>query len=130
AILARSVTDGVGNQVLLQPHVPHERLVGFYCCADAPIWPKQETMASLEAASSRCPLVLSDSEVSRERTAGGNGFACATTRELEAALRRLCLDERLREDMGRAGAAFVRERFSWRAIAERFLNVGLEDSPN
>jgi len=112
------------TRVIWHRHVSHDELPAFFSAADIAVWPSQETMGALEAAACGCPLILPDSAVGRERTAGGNGLTCGSAEDLEAALARLVEDGHLRETMGRRGAQFVRERFDWRVIARSFAELG------
>ena len=125
SIRDKALKDGVENRVLWHEHVSHDELPAFYSAADVAIWPYQETMSALEAAACGLPIILRNSEIARERTSQGNGFACATVEEQKLALGRLIADSALRKEMGEKGAKFMRERFCWRKIAEQFIEVAL-----
>jgi glycosyltransferase involved in cell wall biosynthesis len=121
----RALNDGVGNRVLWHSHVDHSELPAFFSAADVAIWPYQETMSILQAAACGLPVILRNSDIAREYTAGGNGFACATIEEQKIALGQLIDNSALRKEMGEKGVKYMRERFCWRKIAEQFIEVAL-----
>lgn len=125
-IQEQSREDGIEDKIVWCGHVSHEELAGYYSAADLAIWPLQETMAAIEAASASLPLILRNSKVSRERTAGGNGLNCETIDDLKAAVGTLSRDRSLCRDMGERGARYVREHFDWKVLAQRFVDVALE----
>ncbi len=124
-IREKAKEDGVSDKVLWHGHVAHHELPAFYSAADVAIWPFQETMSALEASACSVPIILRNSLIAKERTAGGNGFACATIEEQKEALGRLIVNPALRWEMGRKGARYMRENFSWERIAKRFIEVAL-----
>lgn len=109
------------DQIRFHTHVPHTELAALFAAADIAVWPWQETMTALQAASAGVPIILRDSEVGREWTEAGNGLTWSTSAELVEAITQLASDSGSRIEMGRRGAAFVRERFDWRLAAEAFL---------
>lgn len=121
----RALNDGVDNRVLWHNHVDHDELPAFYSAADVAIWPYQETMSALEASACGLPIILRNSDIARERVAGGNGFACATIEEQKIALGQLIDNSALRKEMGEKGVKYMQEKFCWRKIAEQFIEVAL-----
>ena len=54
---------------------------------------------------------------------GQNGFVCATSAEWEASLRQLLADASLRQRLGTAARATIKQRYSVRANTSNFLNL-------
>jgi phosphatidylinositol alpha-1,6-mannosyltransferase len=80
----------------------------------------------LEAAASGLPVVAGDSGGAPETVAPGNsGFVIGDSVALVDALRVLVTDSELRQRMGAAGSRRATERYSWPAVADRFMG-GIE----
>jgi phosphatidyl-myo-inositol dimannoside synthase len=74
----------------------------------------------LEAANAGLPIVVGDSGGARETLIDGRtGFIVGSQQTLRSALARLVDDPLLRRRFGREGRCFVRERYSWPAVAAR-----------
>jgi D-inositol-3-phosphate glycosyltransferase len=118
--------DGVEHQVIWHAHIPHEELPHFFSAADVAIWPFQETMAALEAASCSLPIILRDSQIAREYTDNENGFACPSLNDQKFALGELIGKPSLCRHMGNKGTELTANRYDWRIIARLFINVHVE----
>lgn len=115
--------DGVNGRVHWAPHVPRADLAGVYSSGDVGVWPKQETIGALEAASCGLPLVLPDTPIGRDYAGAGNGIVCGSVEELAEALATLHHEPERRTAMGSRGAVFVRESRSWHAMADAFTQI-------
>jgi glycosyltransferase involved in cell wall biosynthesis len=119
----RAELQSLTNQVLWHNHVPHEELPGFFSAADIAVW-LLPSLGTLEASACGLPVVLLDSGVARERTAGANGITCKSSEDLEKTIAMLVANGQLRADMGERGARFIREQFDWKKISEAFTKLG------
>lgn len=97
-----------------------QRLLGdYYRMADVAVWPTQESMSMLDAASAGLPVVASDRIGESERIAGnGAVYREGDAGELAHVLLGMASAEH-RALLGRAGRAKVLEKFSWSVIAGR-----------
>jgi glycosyltransferase involved in cell wall biosynthesis len=103
------------------PFVSFRDLPAYYQAADIGVWPKQESTSQLDAAACGLPIVISDRVTATERVEGnGLVYREGDQADLRRALLNLSNGER-RQQFGMAGAAKMRQRFSWRLIAERRL---------
>ncbi len=111
-------------------------IVGAVAHVDVPLWlnrldiycapSRQESfgVAVIEASACGLPVVVSDvgglPEVVRD---GETGIVvgCEDVAALQAALKRLVLDESLRRSMGLAGRSLVERRFAWDVCVDRML---------
>jgi glycosyltransferase involved in cell wall biosynthesis len=113
------------------PSVPHPELPGAYAAADIAIWPRQESMALLEAMSSALPVVVSDRSGYATLVEGGPGavFAHDDETSLAGVLRGL-FDPKRRATLGAAGRALTQRDYSWQRSAERYLETYGEAAPS
>jgi glycosyltransferase involved in cell wall biosynthesis len=104
---------------VIRPFVPFRDLPPYYLAADVGVWPKQESTSQLDAAASGLPLVISNRTDVPERI-DGNGLTYEENDDADLAARLESLrDPELRRRMGQIGSVRIRERFSWRVLAEK-----------
>ena len=108
--------------------LPHEGLAGAYAAADVLLHPGEHEsfgFVVLEAWAAGKPVVAS-------RTCGAvasvvrdnvDGLLCSRAEEYAAALRRLLSDRPFAAMLGARGRARALERYSWRAVTDRVLDV-------
>ncbi len=99
------------------PFMKYTQLADYYRAADIAVWPRQESMSMLDAASSGLPIVVSHTMGEMERV-HGNGlmFEEDDVPSLVAALRSLA-DARRRQALGAAGREKMLRAFSWMGYA-------------
>jgi glycosyltransferase involved in cell wall biosynthesis len=99
------------------PFQPISSLGRYFRAADVGVWPTQESTSMLDAAACGLPVVVNHTLLARERVEGnGLTYRLNELDDLVLTLRRL-QDPALRRQLGDAGAAKMRERFSWDSIA-------------
>jgi len=103
------------------PFVQYIDLPMYYRASDIAIWPTQESMSMLDAASCGIPLVVSNRVGDLERVVGSG----ATYREGDvgalAEVLRSLYDEKLRRELGIRGREKMVEKYSWIRIAKDLL---------
>jgi glycosyltransferase involved in cell wall biosynthesis len=127
------VGDGVqANEIrshtgsVLVPFVPHRELPRYYRAADIAVWPTQESMSMLDAASCGIPIVASDRIGEPERVVGnGRLYREGSVEDLARSLEELH-SEPVRQELGRAGRAKMVEKHSWLRVASEFLEEYLQ----
>lgn len=103
------------------PFMRHAELADLYRAADIAVWPRQESMSMLDAASSGLPLVVADS-IGESKRVHGNGVTYPEN-DLEGlvlALQSLSSSEQ-RKRLGAAGRDKMIRYFSWDAVARRYV---------
>jgi glycosyltransferase involved in cell wall biosynthesis len=102
---------------VVHPFVAARDLPALYQAAEIGVWPRQESTSQLDAAACGLPIVISDRVHVTERVEG-NGLTHreGDVEDLAARLNALSEGDR-RNQLGRAGARKMRERFSWLGIA-------------
>lgn len=103
------------------PFMRHADLAAYYRVADIAVWPTQESMSMLDAASSGLPLVVSNRIGERERVTGNGEMyeQDSMTSLITDALRRLA-DAEVRRAYGAEGRRKMLEGFSWMRSARSF----------
>ncbi len=120
---------GLSRRVDFAGVVAHEELPRWYQQASAFVLPSYGDacpQTAIEAMACGLPVVATrDSGVSHYVEHGVSGFlvAARSAEALEAPLRELIGDPELRRRMGSASAAKVRAEFTWRSMAERFVDL-------
>ena len=102
------------------PFMRHAQLADLYRAVDIAVWPRQESMSMLDAASCGLPLVVSDS-IGESKRIQGNGITY-TDNDLTAlvdALQILARDDQ-RQLLGQVGRKKMVDQFSWEAVARRY----------
>jgi glycosyltransferase involved in cell wall biosynthesis len=101
--------------------VPNEQLPRYYSMADVGVWPKQSSIAMIEAMSMGLPIIISNDSGVLERTdEGKSGLSYRADDFLDLSRKmEIMLDEKRREQMSLA-ARCVAERSDWDKISELF----------
>ena len=127
-------TSRLGRGVTTLPPVPHSEVAGFYAAADVVVYPRLSTRATelvtplkpLEAMAMAKAIVASDVGGLRELFSDGDAarlFPAGSAAALGEAIGALITNEPLRRQLGEAARQTARERFDWRMISERYLEV-------
>jgi glycosyltransferase involved in cell wall biosynthesis len=106
-----------GN-VTIRPFMSHGSLSAHYRAADIGIWPRQESMSMIDAASSGVPLIVSDRIGEPERVRGnGRMYEENNVESLIEALRHFGSGVE-RQTCGEVGRKKMLASFSWKNFAE------------
>jgi len=106
---------------VVHPFVPFRDLPPYYQAADIGVWPRQESTSQLDAVACGLPIVVSDRIAVTDRITGnGLVYREGDCQNLAHTLLTL-VDEQRRREMGSAGAARMRQQFSWQRIAQHRL---------
>ncbi len=113
------------NLLLQIGMVANAELPKYFSAADVGVWPRECAITIFEAMSCSLPVVVSDLPAAAERVAWGNGLVYkeGDVKDLCRAMKQLAIDESLRKEMGQRGRKVVEEQFSWKVIAQRFLEI-------
>lgn len=102
--------------------IPYYDLPKYYRASDIGVWPTQESTSMLDAASCGLPIVVSNGIGTPDRI-GGNGAFYEQNDVVDLSNVLNCLgSERLRHEMGQIGRVKMLRNYSWRHIAEEYLN--------
>lgn len=116
--------NGFDNRVIWHGGVDNKELYRFYCAADVGVWPLQESMTMLEAASCQLPIIVRNCSSLTERISNANGFGYmeGKTEDLARYMQTLLLDKELRKRMGRNGRELIEKTLTWEIIAKRYAD--------
>jgi glycosyltransferase involved in cell wall biosynthesis len=123
------VGDGMQERTLrsysssiVVPFVPYRELAGYYRAADIGVWPTQESMSMLDAASCGIPIVASDRIGAPDRVSGNGRLYCeGRAEDLARVLEQLGPAE-VRLELGHAARTKMVEKHSWLLTASHHLN--------
>lgn len=100
------------------PFMTHATLAQHYRAADVGVWPRQESMSMIDAASSGLPLVVSD-RIGEPARVQGNGKMYAENDAADLAeVLRTFVDPAERERLGAEGRRKMEAGFSWSSFAQ------------
>jgi glycosyltransferase involved in cell wall biosynthesis len=115
-------SKGLSDKFTWVDAVQNDRLYRYYSAADISVWPFGASIGMREAMACSLPIIIGADSSVTELVEGNNGllFSEGDAADLAAQIEKL-LDTGLRKKMGAAGRRLVEERFSWRVIAQQFL---------
>lgn len=112
------------GHVIWEDFVENEQLFEFYSAADVGVWPLQESMTMLEAASCSLPIIVRNSLSIEDRIGNNNGFGYdGSVENLSHYMQMLMVNKRLRTQMGRNGRQLIKENMNWDKIAEIYTRL-------
>lgn len=116
-------TLNLAEQVIWHPSVPPAELANFFNAADMAIWPAGHSISFLEAMACALPLIVADTDKTREEVSFGNGltFAPGAAEDLAAQIDRLLSDQKLRSAYGDNSRIAATTYYSWQVINEQFM---------
>ena len=118
---------GLEDEVVMTGELGDEELVRCYLDSDIfVLFSKYEAfgLVFFEALASGLPVLTHDVGANRELLISGSVVVPSfDTRAAVAGLVRLVNDERWRRDLGAEGREYARSGFSWRSVAQRYLEL-------
>jgi glycosyltransferase involved in cell wall biosynthesis len=106
---------------IVVPFIPYVDLPKYYRGADIGVWPTQESLSMLDAASCGIPVVVSNQIGELERVEGsGKVYKEGSVEELISVLRSLFPQE-IRSKLGEFGRDKMVKKYSWLRVAEKLL---------
>lgn len=133
-IEAHAEAIGAGDAVVLTGRVPHEEVLDHYALVDVFVVPRVDEQAArlvtplkpFEAMAAGLPVLVSDLPALMEITGDGErgeSFTAGDPEALTRALVRLAGDPERRDELARAGRAWVESERSWTANGERYREI-------
>ena len=89
------------------------------------VWLRECVITIFEAISCSLAVIVSDLPAAAERVAWKNGliYEEGDVKALSRAMKQLLMNEDLRKELRQRGREIVEEKFSWKVIAQRFLEL-------
>jgi glycosyltransferase involved in cell wall biosynthesis len=106
------------------PQVPNTELYRFYSMSDFAVFPRHNTLSSLDAQACKLPVIMESDLTNDERLKyGGLTFESENLQSLANSIKRLIQDQGLRERLGTAGFNYVKGKYNY---IEIIRNMELE----
>jgi glycosyltransferase involved in cell wall biosynthesis len=113
--------ESLKNTIVL-PFMKHIDLAKYYQLADIAIWPCQESLSMLDAASTEIPIIVSNKIGETERVINnGLFYEEGNVQSMSDALEILG-DSQKRNEFGKVGREKMVQKFSWNIIAKSIEN--------
>jgi glycosyltransferase involved in cell wall biosynthesis len=101
-------------KVLVLPAVPNHQLNQYYSVADVAVFPRQNTLSSLDAQACGLPVIMEEDETNAERLEkGGLCYRSGDKQHLAEQILLLLKNNELRDSLAETGAAYMRERYDY-----------------
>ena len=121
------IIENIKDIVLLFNAVPNSDLPDFYRISDIACWPMESSMSAIDAMACGLPIIVCDQLKERLKNRNGIGIKEGDIKELENAIYRLISNDELRREMGRRGRELVEKEMNWKAISQKFIEIGICD---
>lgn len=118
-----SLSKNVQKNIIITGFKDYKELYKYYSAADAAVWPLQESLAMIDAASCSLPFIANHTLGAKERVANDNALLYKQSDDTDLAhkIEYLYQNPKLRKEMGQRGRQLVETSFSWQKVAERYL---------
>jgi glycosyltransferase involved in cell wall biosynthesis len=126
AYFAENFNVSFNNKIKIQVYdgVPNKELFKYYSMADIGIFPKENTISSLDAQACKLPLIMMDDETNKERLQkGGILYKKNDTDDLANKILLLLRDEGLRTRLKEEGSKFIKENYDFKIIVKDMENT-------
>jgi glycosyltransferase involved in cell wall biosynthesis len=109
--------------------VPNSELYKYYSMADFAVFPKENSLSSLDVQACKLPLIMEKDITNTERLKyGGLLYEKDNIQDLAGKIRIFIKDESLRKQMGSMGKAFVEENYNYVDIIKDLEDQFFKDS--
>ncbi len=114
----------LGSRFIWHDTVPNKELYRYFSAADVAVWPYGAGISMREAMACSLPIIISKDSKTTELVDYENGLILQEANALELARKmEKLLDPILRREMGLRGRRLIEEKFNWRIIAQRFIEL-------
>jgi glycosyltransferase involved in cell wall biosynthesis len=110
--------------------VPNAELYKYYSMADFAVFPRENSLSSLDVQACNLPLIMENDVTNTERLKhGGFVYEKDNIHDLADKIRIFVNDEGLRKKMGRAGKTYVEKHYNYMEIVKNLEDQFFIDSP-
>jgi glycosyltransferase involved in cell wall biosynthesis len=101
-------------KIIWHQQVPNNELYQFYSMSDIVIFPRHNSLSSLDAQACKLPVIMESDLTNDERLKnGGLTFESGNIQSLANLINQLILDHQLRKSLGEAGYRYVKEKYNY-----------------
>lgn len=122
---SRNFNFNLGNKIKIHLFdiVPNKELYKYYSMADIGIFPKENSLSSLDAQACKLPLIMENDETNRERLKkGGILYNKNDFDDLAAKILLLLEDNEMRIQLREEGLKFISENYDFKVIVKDMEN--------
>jgi glycosyltransferase involved in cell wall biosynthesis len=123
--ILQSISSNTRKNIIVTGMLSPQDLRHYYSAADVGVWPLQESLAMIDAAACKLPIIANDKMQAQQRLGNNNGllYKQRNFRDLAHKLELLLKDPKKRQQMGLRGYSLVKKKFSWRQIAQQYIDL-------
>lgn len=113
------------SHVYWQGYQHQVKLPFYYSAADVAVWPLQESLSMIDAASCNLPFIVNDKCGAYERLSNNNAltYQQGSVSDLAKQIDFLYSHENKRKQMGKNGRALVEAQLSWEKKAKEYISI-------
>jgi glycosyltransferase involved in cell wall biosynthesis len=112
--LLKQEPENKNIKIFIQPAVSNHELYLYYSAADIAVFPRQNTLSSLDAQACGLPVIMERDETNSERLQkGGVCYESGDMKDLGEKILELLTNEDLRNQLSEQGPLHMRDRYNY-----------------
>ena len=117
-----------GFKIFYIPEVKNDELYKYYSMADIAVFPKENTLSTLDVQACKLPVILEDNQTNRERIRNsGLLYEKNNLNDLTEKISKLAANDDLREKFGENGLKFIKDAYDYKKIISEVEGILLKE---
>ena len=119
-----------GFKVFYIPEIKNDELYKYYSMADIAIFPKENTLSTLDVQACKLPVILEDNQTNRDRIRNsGLLYKKNNLSDLSDKINELITNNELRKKLGENGLVLIEEVYDYKKIISDMENILIKNEP-
>ena len=112
------------------PEVENDELYKYYSMADIAVFPKENTLSTLDVQACKLPVILEDNQTNRDRIRNsGLLYEKNNIKDLSDKIYKLITNYELRKELGENGLVLIKEVYDYKKIISETENILTKNEP-
>jgi len=119
-----------GFKVFYIPEMKNDVLYKYYSMADIAVFPKENTLSTLDVQACKLPVILEDNQTNRDRIKdSGLLYEKNSLSDLSDKIYDLIANNELRKKLGENGLVMIKEVYDYKKIISEMENILIKNEP-
>lgn len=119
-----------GFKVFYIPEIKNDVLYKYYSMADIAVFPKENTLSTLDVQACKLPVILEDNQTNRDRIRdSGLLYEKNNLSDLSDKIYDLIANNELRKKLGENGLVMIKEVYDYKKIISEMENILVKNEP-